>query len=140
MQISPLFLVGGIATFVGAILFATQLFQNGGWAKSRQFQVIGELFRGAHGSGARIAVLISFVMMPIGACLLFAGVASSDAERRNRCEARCSAEGYEQARIGPNSGRDPSDRTTWFVACICEDAIDGSDILEIDANSLLSDD
>lgn len=137
MKISPLFIVGGALFFVGAILFATQLFRNGGWAKSRQFQVMGELFRGAHGSAARIAVLVSFVMMPIGACLLFGGVAASDAERRNRCEARCSAEGYASGRIGPNSERDSDDRTTWFVACICEGGPGVN--LEIDANSLMQD-
>lgn len=137
MKISPLFIVGGIVAFLGAILFATQLFRHGGWARSRQLRIIGELFRGTHGSGARTAVLVSFVMMPIGSCLLFSAVASSDAERRDRCEARCSAEGYASGRIGPNSERDTSDRTTWFVACICEGG--EGEGLEVDANSLMQD-
>lgn len=136
MKISPVFIVGGVLVFLGAILFATQLFGNGGWAKSKQFRVIGELFRGVHGAGARKAVILSFLMMPIGSCLLFSGVFASDAERRDRCEARCAAEGYTSGRIGPNTDRDSGDRSTWFVACICEGGGDG---LEIDANSLMQD-
>ncbi|MFT5355052.1 MAG: hypothetical protein ACI9KE_002266 [Polyangiales bacterium] len=137
MKVSPILVVGGALFFVGAILFASQLFRNGGWAKSAQFRVLGELFRGLHGSGARTVVLISLVLMPLGSCFLFAGVASSDVERRDRCETRCAAEGYSSGRIGANSDRVSGDRTTWFVACICEGGAGGA--LELDADSLLQD-
>lgn len=120
MAVSPLFLVGIAIFFLGGALFGTQLFGHGGWAKSKQFRVIGELLRGAHGTRARRWVVVSLVLLPMGMCLIFSGVTASDFERAERCERHCAREGYASGRIGPNSDRDPQDRSTWFVACICD--------------------
>ena len=65
-------------------------------------------------------ILASFPVMFFGACMTFSSVAMSDWERAKACEERCIAEGYEDGRIGPNSDRDQQDRSTWFVACICQ--------------------
>lgn len=136
MQISPPFIIGGVLFFLGALTFAAQLFGHGGVAKSKQFGVLSELLKGVHGPGPRRWLIISMLLMPMGACFLFAGVGMSNAERSERCEERCASEGYETARIGPNSDRVSGDRTTWFVACICEGG--QPEALELDANELLN--
>jgi hypothetical protein len=114
--------ITGVALFaVGFLLVAGLIFGHGGWAKSAQFRVIGELVRGVHGRRAQMLLALGLVILPMGACLTFAGVTTSDRERAQRCNTQCTAEGYASARIGPNSDRDPNDRRTWFVACICEE-------------------
>ena len=83
---------------------------------------MGDLVRGTHGQSARLLVALGQVEAPTGLCLIFAGISASDGELETRCEAQCVAAGYASARIGPNSDRDPNDRRTCFVACICEGA------------------
>lgn len=133
MPSHPLFFVGVALFFVGFLLFAGVLFSHGGVARSRQFRVMGELFSGKHGNGARLLFASSFLVLVAGACLLFAGVAASDGARAERCESHCHATGYERARIGPNSDR-TDDRATWWVACICEGGTDTPS--EVPADSL----
>lgn len=113
-------IVGAVLAFGGAILFASQLFRHGGVNRMHQFRVLGELRRGEHGKTARLLLAVSLVLLPIGACLLFAGVAQSDRQRAERCEQRCLSEGFASAAIGPNSDRVPGDARSRFVACICE--------------------
>ena len=135
MAVHPIMIAGAVLSATGILIFGALLFSHGGVAKSAQFRVLGELFGGTHGARSRALLLLSFVLLPIGACLLFAGVAAADHERAERCEAFCAAEGYASARMGPNSNRVRSDRSTWFVACICEGG--EGEALEIDANNLL---
>ncbi|MFK7984558.1 MAG: hypothetical protein AB8I08_00880 [Sandaracinaceae bacterium] len=131
----PLFLVGAVVTFAGTLLFGGLLFSNGGVRKSRQFRVIRELLGGTHGNGARLLTVAALLSMASGSCLLFSGVAASDHERAERCERRCRAEGYEAGRIGPNSDR-TEDRSTWWVACICEGG--SAPVLELRADERMS--
>lgn len=120
MPTSPVWFVGLALFAISLLLVASQLFGHGGVAKSAQFRVLGELLRGVHGNRARALLAIGLAMLPIAMCTIFAGVTAGDAERARRCETECTAAGYATSRIGPNSDRDPSDRRTWFVACICE--------------------
>ena len=117
---SPLRIAGFALLGVGFLLVATQIFGHGGWAKFAQFRVLGELLRGVHGRRARLLLALGLVAWPIGMCVTFAGVGAADSERAARCETYCKAMSYTTSRIGPNSDRDPNDRNTWFVACICE--------------------
>lgn len=126
--------VGGVFVALGGVLFAAQLFGHGGWRKSQQFRVLGELHRGDHGGTARRLFWVSLVLMPVGACLLFASVAQSDRARAKRCEERCAADGFTSGRIGPNSDRVEGDARSRFVACICE--ADGRESVEHRADAL----
>jgi len=97
------------------------LFASGGWRRSRQFAILGQLWSGALGSGRRLLVQLSLAAAVAGAALCFAGVASMDAERARGCHDHCIALGFEQGSIGPSVDRSPSGR---FVACTCSaDAI-----------------
>lgn len=133
MTLSPLLVTGGALFFVGFVLFAIALFGHGGLSRSRQFRVIGELFRGDHGRAPRIVATLGVSMVGIGACVCFAAVARSDHQRAERCRAFCGSKGYRSARIGPNSDRIREDRSTWFVACICEEGDQDPARLEVDA-------
>ena len=98
--------------------------------------MLGELIRGEHGRKARLSLMVSFVVMPIGACFCFGGVAKGDHERFRRCTAYCQSNGYNASRIGPNSDRS-EDRRTWFVACICEEGDLGKTPMEVRADALV---
>ncbi len=114
-------IAGAVLLFLGAPLFAGVLFGHGGVRKSAQFRVLGELMRGVHGSLPRALLMLSFLLIVVGSCVTFAAVGAGDRARAKHCEATCTEAGYSTARIGPNSDRVQSDRTTWFVACICEE-------------------
>lgn len=120
MPTHPLFVAGAAITAVAFVTFATILFSKGGFHRMRQLGVMSALLKGEHGSGARLVFVGSLLAMMVGSCLVFAGVGAGDAARLDACEARCDELGYPQYRIGPNSDRDDADRSTWFVACICE--------------------
>jgi hypothetical protein len=92
------------------------LFGNGGWQRSRQFAVIGKLCSGALGTARQILTLGSMAVIGLGGLTCFAGVASMDAERANRCRDHCLAAGYQDGVIGPSLDREPKTR---FVACTC---------------------
>jgi hypothetical protein len=136
MILSPPVMAGVALFFAGSLLFCVQLFRHRGIAKGAQLRVLGELFSGAHGPQPRAHMRLGVLMVAVGAVFLFAGVAASDRERARRCDAHCRAAGFRAARIGPNADRDPKDRSTWFVACICEGG-EGAP-LEVDANGLLA--
>src|SRR5689334_6454490 len=115
---SPLFIAGAALFFTGGATFMAALFSSGGGAKSQQFRVIGELWRGEHGAGKRRAVKLGLLVLIAGAITLFAGVAAQDAERARRCEERCAAAGT-RGRIGPSSQAHPTKQgAAAFVACI----------------------
>ena len=135
MVLSPMTVAAAVLFFGGALLFGGLVFAHGGAARSGQLRVIRELLDGDRGVRARRGAIGSLLALMMGAGLLFAAVASSDVERASRCRSHCEAAGYPAARIGPNTGRDPKDRATWFVACICEGG--ARTPLEVDANRLL---
>lgn len=117
--------------FLGGGLFMGVVFGSGGAAKSRQFAVIGQLLRGEHGRSKRGLTLVALCCLGLGTCGTFAGVASMDAARAERCVERCRAEGHLEGRIGPSVDRDPETR---FVACTCVGGQDES--LELRADAL----
>lgn len=126
--------VGSLVAGLGFVLFAGVLFSHGGLAKSEQFRVIGEIMRGRRGGGARLVMAVGILGIIAGGCIAFSGVAALDRARAERCREHCRAAGFERARVGPNRDRDPRDRDTWWVACICEGG--PSEPIEVPASSL----
>lgn len=115
----PVMAVGIALAFIGFGLFAGVLFGSGGVSKSRQFQVIGEVMGGRHGPGRRRAMLVGLVMLVLGTCTSFAGVAAHDAGRAQRCQAYCLQQGYTRSAIGPSDATADRGRRVAFVACTC---------------------
>lgn len=113
---STLMIIGATLFFSGGLAFMALLFGHGGWQRSRQFAVIGQLCSGAHGGLRRILTLGSLALIWLGAMACFAGVLSMDAERAERCSNHCIAAGYAEGVIGASLDRDPAIR---FVACTC---------------------
>lgn len=130
-RVSPILVVGLVFFFLGGAIFLGVLFGSGGAAKSRQLAVVGQLLRGEHGGSRRTLVCVALLCLGLGMCGSFAGVASMDAGRAERCVERCRAEGYAEGRIGPSVDREPPTR---FVACTCTGGRDES--LELRADSL----
>lgn len=128
---SPILVVGLALFFLGGLTFMGVLFGSGGATKSRQLTVLGQLLRGERGGGRRVITWIALGCLGLGMCTSFAGVASMDAARADRCVERCGAAGYAEGRIGPSLDRDPQTR---FVACTCTGG-DGEP-LELRADSL----
>lgn len=113
-------IVGAIFFIVGAGSFFAALFASGGWDRSKQFRVLGELWRGEHGPGRRRAARLGLLAVLVGAVVSMCGVAANDRERARRCEAHCAASGA-VGTIGPSSQPHPTHRrAAAFVACICE--------------------
>ncbi len=113
---STLMIIGAMLFFGGALLLMVLLFVSGGWQRSRQFAVFGELCSGARGAARRVLTLGSMGLIGLAALACFAGVASMDAERAQRCQDHCLAAGYDGGLIGPSLDREPATR---FVACTC---------------------
>lgn len=111
-----LMLIGAAIFFAGALSVLALMFSSGGWQRSRQFTVLGQLFSGQFGIARRIASMVSVALVVIGATLCFAGVALMDVQRAARCEELCLASGYSNGTIGPSVNRTPASR---FVACTC---------------------
>jgi hypothetical protein len=103
--------------FVGVLGVMALLFASGAAQKSRQFEVLGQLWSGKLGVGRRRLVRTAFLLAGSGAVLCFAGVAGMDAERAARCHDHCIASGYHEGKIGPSQERSKSGR---FVACVCQ--------------------
>lgn len=108
--------LGASLLAVGGLGFLGTLFASGGWRRSRQFAILGQLWSGALGPRRRLMCQLSLATVGAGAILCFAGVASMDAERAARCRDHCMALGFERGLIGPSVDRAPSSR---FVACTC---------------------
>lgn len=113
---SPLMIVGVALFFGGAAFFMALLFGNGGASRSRQFAVIGHLLSGGLGPRKRALTILALLLLGVGMCTTFAGVASMDAARAERCRVHCVAQGYTEGHIGPSIDREPATR---FVACTC---------------------
>jgi len=109
-------LVGVALFFAGSFGVMALLFASGGAQKSRQFEVLGQLWSGKLGSTRRVLVRASLLLIGAGAMGCFAGVAGMDAARAEGCHARCVAAGYVGGKIGPSIERSKSGR---FVACVC---------------------
>lgn len=122
----PTMVVGLALAAIGFTLYAGALFASGGAAKSRQFQVIGEVLRGRHGAGRRLTMLSGLALVAVGTLTLFAGVAQSDAGRAARCQTYCVQQGYTHSAIGPGDATPPGGgRSARFVACVCTRADGG---------------
>jgi hypothetical protein len=122
----PIMAVGLALAFLGFTLFAGALFSSGGAAKSRQFQVIGEVLGGRHGGGRRLAMLLGLALCAAGTLTTFAGVAQKDAGRADRCQAYCVQQGYTSSAIGPGEETPAGGgRSVRFVACTCTRADGG---------------
>jgi hypothetical protein len=111
---------GGALFVIGFLIAAGMVFSHGGSRKSAQFRVIGEIMRGDFGPKTKLLTSVGALLMVAGACFAFSGVMMADAARERRCRQLCTSRGFSSGRIGPNSDRDPRDRATAFVACICE--------------------
>ena len=114
---SILMIIGASLFLAGGLSFMALLFASGGWQRSRQFAVLGQLWSGARGTARQVLSLGSFALVGFGALLCFAGVLSMDAERAERCHSHCIAAGYVEGVIGASVDRDPATR---FVACSCK--------------------
>ena len=122
----PIMVVGLALAAIGFSLYAGALFASGGAAKSRQFQVIGEVLRGRHGAGRRLAMLAGLALVAVGMLTTFAGVARNDAGRAARCRAYCVQQGYTLGAIGPGDETPPGGgRSVRYVACVCTRADGG---------------
>lgn len=124
-------IIGAALFLAGALSFMAVLFASGGWQRSRQFAVIGKLWKGRLGDFRRRLTQLSLALIALGAVLCFTAVAMMDAERADRCQDHCQALGHEEGMIGPSQDRSPTGR---FVACICRDA--GQADREMRADSL----
>jgi hypothetical protein len=127
----PAMLVGAALFFIGGGLFMAVLFSSGGAQKSKQFQVLGDVFAGRAGPRKRGLGCLALVLVVVGSCSLFGGVAAKDRARAERCQTRCVAEGFTEGRIGPSVDREPATR---FVACTCRGGREGD--LELRADSI----
>lgn len=124
----------GFAIFgAGFFLVAVPAFMSGGLQRSNQLRVLKELLAGQHGPGRRWAVRSGVACLLLGAMVQFGSVAAGDRQRAQACVARCERDGYDRGRIGPNGER-TKDRSTWWVACICE--AEGRPPFEFPARSL----
>jgi hypothetical protein len=125
-------MIAGVALFLGgAVFFMALLFGSGGVNRAHQFSVIGRLLSGGFGPRRRALTFLSLVLLGVGMCTTFAGVASMDAERARRCREHCAAQGYPEGHIGPSIDREPATR---FVACTCTGG--SQEALELRADSL----
>lgn len=122
MPFSIAFIVGVALFWVGGATFMGVLFASGGWRRSQQFRVLGELWRGQHGPGKRRAMKLGLLALVAAAIVTMSAVAAHDRERARRCEAHCAGSGA-RGTIGPSSQPHPTHtRAAAFVACICEGA------------------
>jgi len=127
----PLMLFGIALFFSGVALFMVLLFSSGGANRSKQFGVIADLLGGRRGVGKRRLIIAAMILIGLGACGTFAGVAAMDARRAGHCQDYCVAAGYERGKIGPSIERSKERR---FVACTCDGG--KSEPLELRADSL----
>ena len=128
-------IVGAVLFFGGMIVFMAVTFGSGGWSKSRQFRVIGEVMGGKHGHTRKHAATGALVALGVSVVTLFAGVAMKDRARADRCRAHCRAAGYDSGTIGPSKARRPgNEKAAAFVACTCAAA--GKPPLELSADTL----
>lgn len=109
-------MIGAALLFGGGLTFMALLFGSGGWQRSRQFAVVGQLCAGTLGRVRQSLAMGSLALIGLGAIVCFAGVTRMDAERATRCQSYCIAAGYAEGTIGPSLDRDPATR---FVACTC---------------------
>jgi hypothetical protein len=74
----PYVLPGTLLCFAGFSLFFFLLVKHGGIAKSKQLGVIGSILGGEKGAGARRLLVLAFLLLFLGACAAFTGVAIFD--------------------------------------------------------------
>jgi hypothetical protein len=102
--VSTLLIIGAALFFAGGLIFLVLLFASGGAARSRQFEVLGQLWSGRHGPRRRRLLRLAFGLIGSGAVTCFAAVAA------RRCPARCALRsGLPRARLRRRRHR-PLDR------------------------------
>jgi len=126
-----LMIFGVCMFFTGVLSVLLLLSANGGWDKSRQFAVLGQLLSGKLGALRRTLSRTALLLTFMGAVLCFAGVGQMDARRAQRCHDHCIAAAYLKGTIGPSVDRTSSRR---FVACAC--TAPGKPPLELRADSI----
>ncbi|HQY64603.1 MAG TPA: hypothetical protein PK141_24560 [Polyangiaceae bacterium] len=131
-----LLMIAGAGLFVvGFVTFFVLLVAHGGFAKSRQFGVVGEISSGRQGGFAQVVMVIAFLLMPFGACGMFAAVAAGDQGRKSSCNDTCVERGYRTGRVQGSKAMDPKRPNAHaFVACVCSGG--ASPDLELNARDL----
>tara|TARA_R110002096_G_scaffold143328_5_gene299418 strand:+ start:70946 stop:71335 length:390 start_codon:yes stop_codon:yes gene_type:complete len=108
--------IGAALFFAGGLVFAGLLFASGGTQRSRQFEVLGQLFGGRLGQRKRALAVGSLVIAGAGAITCFAAIALMDGARAERCRDYCTNSDFVDGTIGPSLDRSKAGR---FVACTC---------------------
>jgi len=117
---NPLYLVPGlIVAALGFVLLFGLLVRQGALDKSKQFGALSGLASGEGGVLGKVLLALALLMMGLGACGVFAGVAASDAGRSRACSDPCKQKGYTRGSIGGSKALDPQTRRHAFVACTC---------------------
>lgn len=120
-RVNLLFLVPGlIVAALGFVLLFGLLISQGALDKSKQFGALSGLASGEGGALGKVLLALALLMMGLGACGVFAGVAASDAGRSRACTNLCKQKGYTRGSIGGSKALDPQNpRRHAFVACTC---------------------
>ncbi len=128
-------MIAGAALFFGGMLtFMAVTFGSGGWSKSRQFRVIGEVMSGKHGRRRKRAATGALIALGVSVVLLVVGISLKDRARAERCRTQCLAAGYQRGTIGPSAAQQPGTGKAGFLACTCTAA--GKSPLEWRADTL----
>lgn len=119
-SMNPMNLVPGlIVAALGFVLFFGLLVSQGALDKSKQFGALSGLASGQGGVLGKVLLALALLLMGLGACGVFAGVAASDAGRSRACTNLCKQKGYTRGSIGGSKALDPQTRRHAFVACTC---------------------
>jgi hypothetical protein len=111
-------LMTGVVIFGASVLLVLVLLAtHGGANKSRQFEVLGDLLSGRHGSVMRALLVVAMGGLAVGAMISFSAVGRSDAARRKYCQETCVQRGFTQGTLGLSAGRDASGRS--YKVCRC---------------------
>jgi hypothetical protein len=113
-------LPGAAMATVGFVLLFSVLAGEGALDKRKQIGALLAVSSGKAGRTNQILLMLSLLLMGLGACGLFAGVAASDAARARACVDMCKERGYTKGVIGGSKTMDPKDpKRHAFVACTC---------------------
>jgi hypothetical protein len=127
--------VGFASFFAGFATLFGLLISRGALAKSRQFAAMGDISSGRQGGGSQILLVVAVLLMAVGACGLFAGVAVGDVGRKNGCKDTCIERGYRTGKVQGSKARDPNRPNVHaFVACVCSGG--ASPDLELDSRDI----
>lgn len=115
-----LLLPGGLMAAVGFVLLFGLLASQGALDKSKQLGALSDVASGKAGGASKVLLLVALLLMALGACGVFAGVAASDQGRARACAEMCKQRGYTKGTIGGSREMDPKKPGRHaFVACTC---------------------